>query len=145
MVAATLGDAAARNAARRAGGAVRRPSGSAGVARRPSGSGGWSRTAPGARRRPSGARGAVAPPERGTAPPEDRRRRDGGVRGCGYGRAWTCAPTAFDQAFPAVASQLVDQVMAPRRVGHACAGLKVPQPVSLVRQSIALFTTDGAT
>ncbi|MET4922094.1 hypothetical protein P3L51_06960, partial [Streptomyces sp. PSRA5] len=25
-----------------------------------------------------------------------------------YGRAWTCGPTALDQALPAVASQLVD-------------------------------------
>ncbi len=35
----------------------------------------------------------------------------------GYGRAWTCGPTVLDQALPAVASQLVDQVMAPRRLG----------------------------
>ncbi|GGW85418.1 hypothetical protein GCM10010297_02710 [Streptomyces malachitofuscus] len=35
----------------------------------------------------------------------------------GYGRACTCGPTALDQALFAVASQLVDQVIAPRRDG----------------------------
>ncbi|PWE09167.1 hypothetical protein DD630_21850 [Streptomyces sp. BSE7F] len=44
-------------------------------------------------------------------------RRRGGVGRAGYGSAWTCGPTAFDQALPAVASQLVDQVIAPRRSG----------------------------
>lgn len=62
-----------------------------------------------------------------------------------YGRLWTCGPTAFDQALPAVASQFVDQVIAPRTPGQAWAGLKVPQPVSLVRQSSAFFTICGST
>ncbi len=44
-------------------------------------------------------------------------RRRGGEGRAGYGSAWTCGPTAFDQALPAVASQLVDQVIAPRRPG----------------------------
>ncbi|GGP53740.1 hypothetical protein GCM10010287_20780 [Streptomyces variabilis] len=44
-------------------------------------------------------------------------RRRGGEGRAGYGSAWTCGPTAFDQALPAVASQLVDQVIAPRRAG----------------------------
>ncbi len=44
-------------------------------------------------------------------------RRGGGEGRAGYGSAWTCGPTAFDQALPAVASQLVDQVIAPRRPG----------------------------
>ena len=44
--------------------------------------------------------------------------------GAGYGRAWTCGPTALDQALPAVASQLVDQVIAPRMPGHVVDGLK---------------------
>ncbi len=39
-----------------------------------------------------------------------------GVR-TGYGRPWTCGPTAFDHALPLAASQLVDQVMAPRSPG----------------------------
>ncbi len=44
-------------------------------------------------------------------------RRRGGEGRAGYGSAWTCGPTAFDQALPAVASQFVDQVIAPRRPG----------------------------
>lgn len=35
----------------------------------------------------------------------------------GYGRPCTCGPTAFDQALPDAASQLVDQVIAPRSPG----------------------------
>src|SRR5690606_42150403 len=72
-----------------------------------------------------------------------------GVSGCerpgSYGSAWTCGPTASDQALPAVASQLVDQVIAPRRPGYVFDGLKVPQFVPRVRQSRALLTTDGET
>lgn len=63
----------------------------------------------------------------------------------GYGIASTCAPTAFDHALPAVASQLVDQVIAPRRSGYVFEGLKEPQLVALVRQSRAALTTDGET
>lgn len=63
----------------------------------------------------------------------------------GYGIASTCAPTAFDHALPAVASQLVDQVIAPRRPGYVFEGLKEPQLVALVRQSRAALTTDGET
>lgn len=40
-----------------------------------------------------------------------------GARLRGYGRSSTCGPTTFDQALPVSASQLVDQVMAPRRAG----------------------------
>ncbi len=39
------------------------------------------------------------------------------VDGAGYGSPCTCGPTADDQALPFAASQLVDQVMAPRRPG----------------------------
>ncbi|CAM5479550.1 hypothetical protein SVIOM74S_01992 [Streptomyces violarus] len=63
----------------------------------------------------------------------------------GYGSPCTCGPTASDHALPAVASQLVDQVIAPRRSGYVRGGLKEPQPEPLVRQSRALFTTDGET
>ncbi|MFJ8183300.1 DUF1877 family protein [Streptomyces sp. NPDC096105] len=49
-------------------------------------------------------------------PGEPDRGGRGGDR-VGHGRAWTCGPTALDQALPAVASQLVDQVIAPRRSG----------------------------
>lgn len=62
-----------------------------------------------------------------------------------YGSACTCGPTALDHALPAVASQFVDQVIAPRRPGYVFDGLNVPQPVPLVRQSRALFTTVGET
>ncbi len=62
-----------------------------------------------------------------------------------YGRLCTFGPTAFDQAWPAVASQFVDHVMAPRSDGYVFDGLKEPQPVPRVRQSRALFTIDGAT
>ncbi len=150
MVAATLGDGGAGNAVRRG-----REDGAAGPGARCGGVG------KAVRRLASGARCSASPLRgRGTTGsgacatgPGTRHGAAGGPAAprwgcggeCGYGRAWTCAPTAFDQALPAVASQLVDQVMAPRRVGHAWAGLKVPQPVSLVRQSIALFTTAGAT
>lgn len=34
-----------------------------------------------------------------------------------YGNPCTCGPTALDHAFPAAASQFVDQVIAPRRSG----------------------------
>src|SRR5690242_14168080 len=34
-----------------------------------------------------------------------------------YESPWTCGPTAFDQALPFAASQLVDQVIAPRSPG----------------------------
>ena len=44
----------------------------------------------------------------------------------GYGRPWTCGPTALDQALPAVASQFVDQVIAPRRPGIRLRRLEGP-------------------
>ena len=62
-----------------------------------------------------------------------------------YGSPCTCGPTALDHALPAVASQLVDHVIAPRRSGYVRGGLKEPQPVPLARQSRALFTTVGVT
>ncbi len=46
-----------------------------------------------------------------------RGRGGAGWTGPGYGRLRTCGPTAFDQANPAVASQFVDQVIAPRSDG----------------------------
>lgn len=49
---------------------------------------------------------------------EEAGRRGGGGRGrSGQGSAWTWAPTVPDQELPLEASQLVDQVMAPRRSG----------------------------
>jgi hypothetical protein len=46
---------------------------------------------------------------------------------------------------PALASQLVDQVIAPPIPGHLVCGLKEPQPVPAARQSSALSTTLGLT
>jgi len=66
------------------------------------------------------------------------------VGGC-YGSPCTCGPTAPDHAFPAAASQFVDHVIAPRSSGYVREGLNDPQPVPFVRQSSALFTTDGDT
>lgn len=63
----------------------------------------------------------------------------------GYGRPCTCGPTAFDQALPDLASQAVDQVIAPRMPGYVFEGLKEPQLVPEARQSRAAFTTDGET
>lgn len=68
-----------------------------------------------------------------------------GVRTGGYGRACTCGPTALDQALPDLASQFVDQVIAPRSEGYVLEGLKEPQFVPLARQSNALFTIVGET
>ncbi|GAA4964236.1 hypothetical protein GCM10023238_34790 [Streptomyces heliomycini] len=58
-------------------------------------------------------------PHGGTGPPPPTVTWAGADDGrrAGYGSAWTCGPTASDQALPAVASQLVDQVIAPRSDG----------------------------
>ena len=45
----------------------------------------------------------------------------------GQGRAWTWVPTVLEKALPLLASQFVDQVMAPRRVGHFAGGTNEPQ------------------
>ncbi|GHE73615.1 hypothetical protein GCM10018785_47170 [Streptomyces longispororuber] len=71
--------------------------------------------------RGSAAGGAAALHGRTTGGPraDDELYGRGGPRVDGepYGRAWTCGPTALDQTFPFRASQLVDQVMAPRMPG----------------------------
>lgn len=54
-------------------------------------------------------------PHTGVPRPDLRGR--GSLPVVGYGIASTCAPTELDHALPAVASQLVDQVIAPRRSG----------------------------
>src|SRR5690606_10423049 len=66
-------------------------------------------------------------------------------RGRGSGSAWTCGRAAADQAWAAGASELVGQVIAARRPGDVFDGLKVPECVPRVRQSRALWTTDGET
>ncbi len=81
---------------------------------------------------------------RGARPESCRAPRPSPFSRC-YGSACTCAPTEFDHELPAAASQLVDQVIAPRRSGYVFDGLKVPQLVPAVRQSRALLTMDGET
>ena len=51
----------------------------------------------------------------------------------------------FAKLNPLEASQLIDQVMAPRIVGQVLGGLNVPQFVPIAKQSSAETTTDGAT
>lgn len=70
------------------------------------------------RRRESAARNGTGPVRRdcGERGRKGHRRGKGDVAVRNYS-ACTCGPTAFDQALPAEASQLVDQVIAPRRPG----------------------------
>jgi hypothetical protein len=49
------------------------------------------------------------------------------------------------KAKPFEASQLIDQVIAPRRLGQVVGGWKLPQFAPPVRQSRAALTTDGST
>ncbi len=81
---------------------------------------------------------ALSGPGGTSAPP-------GPARSGGYGSPCTCAATPLAKELPPDASQLVDQVIAPRRVGQVFEGLKEPHPVPWVRQSRALLTTDGET
>ena len=54
-----------------------------------------------------------------------------------------CGLTVFAKLYPFVASQLIDQVIAPRTPGHVDGGTKLPQFVCRVRQSSAALTLDG--
>ena len=62
-----------------------------------------------------------------------------------YGRVERCGFTVLAKWKPLLASQLTDQVIAPRIDGQVDGGLKLPQLVPLARQSSALLATDGST
>src|SRR6478609_7774582 len=55
------------------------------------------------------------------------------------------ASTELANAYPLLASQLMDQVIAPRMSGQRAGGTKLPQRVPAARQLSASFTTDGFT
>src|SRR5206468_12177967 len=61
-----------------------------------------------------------------------------------YGRVPRCGLTVLAKWNPLLASQLIDQVIAPRIDGHVDGGLKLPQLVPRARQSSAALRFDGS-
>jgi hypothetical protein len=60
-----------------------------------------------------------------------------------YGSVSRCAATELANEYPLEASQLIDQVIAPRIDGYATAGVKPEQFVRRARQLSAALTLDG--
>ena len=58
-----------------------------------------------------------------------------------FGKPARCGATVLLKLLPLLASQFVDQAIAPRSDGYLATGMYVPQLTPLVKQSSAALTT----